>query len=245
MKKHLNRLNRRARHFTLIELLVVIAVIAILAGILLPALHKARETALAMNCMSNQKNIAGACLMYANDYTEWLPLIKNHPATDSTACLLTSGGIHWTGRLKPYIGDNYDTATYPGTSYHNSKLFLCNKAVLAWPYGPHQLSLVSYGINLGASSSDSTKLSRRLNEFPLPSKTSLTLESYFPYQTADRKTGYGFINTPDATYVSWRHGTSIPVSYVDGHATVLQYQFVATNLGSNNIFQIYNGTNGR
>ncbi len=245
MGKHLNRLNRRARHFTLIELLVVIAIIAILAGMLLPALNKARETALSMSCMSNQKNIATACLMYANDYKDWLPLIKSHPAADYNACVQTSGGICWDGRIKPYVGDNYNTATYPGTSYFNNKLFLCKKAVIAWPYGPYQLTTISYGLNMGVSNYDSTKLIHKLNEFSIPSKTCLTIESYSVGQTSDRKTGYGRQQVPDSSYVSWRHGTSIPLSYVDGHATVLQYRFVTTHFITNDIFYTYNGTNGR
>jgi len=68
---------RKRRGFTLIELLVVIAIIAILAAILFPVFARAREAARKATCLSNLKQIALACLMYAQDYDEVLPSVNN------------------------------------------------------------------------------------------------------------------------------------------------------------------------
>jgi prepilin-type N-terminal cleavage/methylation domain-containing protein/prepilin-type processing-associated H-X9-DG protein len=70
--------------FTLIELLVVIAIIAILAAILFPVFAQARSKARQANCLSNTRQIALACLMYADDYDEALPPANSYNFYDQT-----------------------------------------------------------------------------------------------------------------------------------------------------------------
>jgi len=66
-----NRFRRSG--FTLVELLVVIGIIALLIAILLPSLHKARETAIRTACASNLRQIHAGVVMYANENRGWLP----------------------------------------------------------------------------------------------------------------------------------------------------------------------------
>jgi prepilin-type N-terminal cleavage/methylation domain-containing protein len=68
---------RRTFGFTLIELLVVIAIVAILAAILFPVFAKAREKARQTTCLNNQRQIATAVQLYAQDHDELLPTTQS------------------------------------------------------------------------------------------------------------------------------------------------------------------------
>ena len=92
---------RLAKRFTLIVLLVVIAIIAILAGLLLPALAKAKNKATGAYCMSNYKQLQLCWTMYAGDNNDSMPENSQLPGGGSRAAWFSQGptwlhGNAWT-----------------------------------------------------------------------------------------------------------------------------------------------------
>ena len=78
-------MNRNKRLFTLVELLVVIAIIAILCSLLLPALGKARDTAMQAKCLSSMKQMGVAMANYAGDSND-INVPFEYPGTSTTWC---------------------------------------------------------------------------------------------------------------------------------------------------------------
>lgn len=136
-------LAQRRSAFTLIELLVVIAIIAILAAILFPVFAQARDKARQTACLSNQKQIGTALMMYAQDYDETLPSAPYSGLIADPDALAGWNWALWVPKLHPYV-KNYQVFACPNGPINAS--YLRGAGTNRWPI---HLAYNEYILNQG------------------------------------------------------------------------------------------------
>jgi prepilin-type N-terminal cleavage/methylation domain-containing protein/prepilin-type processing-associated H-X9-DG protein len=212
---------RQSRGFTLIELLVVIAIIAILAGMLLPALGKAKAKAQATSCLNQLKQLQMCWQMYTDDNGDTMP--PNQWTGDATGATSLAGS--WI------LGDTRIDRTT--TNIQNGILFAYNRSTAIY-HCPSDVSKVdstpkilrtrSYSLNawLNGMEWPERRASRFIKASQLGNPGPSQIFGFLDEEEHTIEDGHFAIDRAGvnewANMAGDRHSQGCEMSYVDGHA---------------------------
>ena len=254
------------KHFTLIELMVVIGIIAILTGMLLPVLMKSKDTARAVYCKNNLKNIVMADLGYAAEFRSFVPWGSDYKTTNLT---------RWHGHRKTASNTaEYNPSEGPLDSYLKSKVFpSCpNFAQFADPNAPSQeKGGGGYGYNIyigtrayfveNPDTNEAYESGVLISEMHNPTETVIFTDSamsvnnsgapappgstevlaeysisYAPYGVSSKATDKNIVNDPSIHFL---HDGTANTSWGDGHVTQKEFKWTINNAWKNKLLGFF------
>ena len=234
----------KRKYFSLIELLVVIAIITILAGLLLPALNQAKQTALSISCLSNVRQFVFLCTSYSNEHQDYLIPLTTQGDTVMTfwfQYLLKNGLIP-----KSSWG-NYTSSGHPDRTDHPRGIFRCpGDDLTGKPDETNLFNGLSYAMaqNIGEwyrrrNTTSIKNYFQKMHQVPLPGKVAWIGDKAWYETSAEMMRFYGdtAIVSVENRFKQFRHNRAMNIGYLDGHAARREYSSYPSSHTDSNWFK--------